>query len=41
MVKVMLKCMYGPVSSIYIWSENVSYSDYEKSDAKMAEIDVQ
>jgi hypothetical protein len=27
--------------SIYIWSKNVSHSAYEKSEAKMAAIDVQ
>ena len=30
-----------PVSSIYVWSENFSHSAYEKSESKMAEIDVQ
>ena len=30
-----------PVSSIYIWSKNFSHSVNEKSEAKMAAIDVQ
>jgi hypothetical protein len=29
------------VSSVYIWSKNFSHSAYEKSEAKMAAIDVQ
>ena len=31
----------SPVSSIYIWNKNFSHSAYEKSEAKMAAIDVQ
>jgi hypothetical protein len=32
---------YRSVSSLYIWSENFSHSAYERSEAKMAAIDVQ
>ena len=33
--------VFHPVSSIYIWSKNFSHSVNEKSEAKMAAIDVQ
>jgi hypothetical protein len=33
--------LVSPVSSIYNWSKNFSHSPYEKSEAKMAAIDVQ
>jgi hypothetical protein len=31
--------LFGTESSIYIWSKNFSHSAYQKSEAKMAEID--
>jgi hypothetical protein len=37
--KSMASCLL-PVSSIYIWSKNFSHLAYEKSEAKMAAIDV-
>ena len=32
---------FHTVTSIYTWSKNFSHSTYEKSEAKMAAIDVQ